>query len=404
MQYDIIIVGSGIAGLYSAYLITKLAPNVSFIILEKNHKKWIGGRTNNDSFYGTKIVTGAGIVRKNKDKLLLELLHDLSIKYSEFKVDPYYSSQVPEVVNIKKIMQQLKNKAQKNDRLSFKDFAIMTLGDELYQNFVISSGYHDYENADMHDVIARYGMDDNACCWTGISVNWKELIDTLCVFISNKIKTSQNVVNIIKTPQNKFIVETATGKKYFSNKVILATTITSLRQLFPLQYDNIRSQPFIRIYGKFNHDSAEIMKEYVKGYIIVPGALQKIIPMGNGIYMIAYSDGAYANYLKNYIENNAKNRAMFCDLLIKALGINAPLRLSAIKGYYWDVGTHYYAPLPDKYKTREEFIREAQYPIPDVPDVLVVGEVISLHQGWVNGALESVQAVLTKKWINMEIL
>lgn len=402
MQYDIIIVGSGIAGLYSAYLIKKLAPNVSFVILEKNRKKWIGGRTNNDSFYGTNIVTGAGIARKNKDKLLLRLLDELEIKYSEFKVNPYYSTEL-NITGINAIMQELK-KNNCNAKGTFAQFARNLLSDKKYNDFVISSGYHDYENADANDVMTRYGMEDNACCWTGIAVNWKQLINALCLFISisNKIKTSQNVVNITKTTQNKFIIETNTGKKYFSNKVILATTIASLRQLFPLPiYDSVQGQPFIRVYCRFNRDSAEIMKKYIKGYIIVPGPLQKVVPFGNGVYMIAYSDGANANYLKNYIKNNVINRELFRDLLIKALGIIEPLQLLAIKGYYWDIGTHYYSPLPDKYKTREEFIREAQHPL---PNVLVVGEVVSLHQGWVNGALESVQAVLTKKWINSDTI
>jgi hypothetical protein len=30
--------------------------------------------------------------------------------------------------------------------------------------------------------------------------------------------------------------------------------------------------------------------------------------------------------------------------------------------------------------------------------MLVVGEVVSNHQGWSEGALESVEKVLTKKW------
>ena len=34
--------------------------------------------------------------------------------------------------------------------------------------------------------------------------------------------------------------------------------------------------------------------------------------------------------------------------------------------------------------------------------VLVVGEAISINQGWTEGALDSVKAVLTKKWINNE--
>ena len=65
--YDIIIIGSGIAGLYAAYNIQKMSPSTSFIILEKYKKTWIGGRTSNDTFYGTEVVTGAGIGRKNKD-------------------------------------------------------------------------------------------------------------------------------------------------------------------------------------------------------------------------------------------------------------------------------------------------------------------------------------------------
>ena len=36
--YDIIIIGSGMAGLYSAFQIKQFFPNTSFLILEK-HKK-----------------------------------------------------------------------------------------------------------------------------------------------------------------------------------------------------------------------------------------------------------------------------------------------------------------------------------------------------------------------------
>ena len=73
-DYDIIIIGSGMAGLFSAYNIKKISPDTSFLILEKYKKQWIGGRASNEMFYGTQVVTGAGIGRKNKDKLLIQLL------------------------------------------------------------------------------------------------------------------------------------------------------------------------------------------------------------------------------------------------------------------------------------------------------------------------------------------
>ena len=75
--YDIIIIGSGMAGLYSSYNIKKMSLGTSFLILEKHKKQWIGGRASNEMFYGTQVVTGAGIGRKEKDKLLIGLMDDI---------------------------------------------------------------------------------------------------------------------------------------------------------------------------------------------------------------------------------------------------------------------------------------------------------------------------------------
>ena len=46
-----------------------------------------------------------------------------------------------------------------------------------------------------------------------------------------------------------------------------------------------------------------------------------------------------------------------------------------------------------KTKNREQFIRAAQNP---VPCMYVVGEMISRKQGWTEGALESVNAIISK--------
>ena len=85
-------------------------------------------------------------------------------------------------------------------------------------------------------------------------------------------------------------------------------------------------------------------------------------------------------------------------LLEKSLGIqDNSLHIIALKDYYWPIGTHYYKPLnKELYKNREEFIDTAQHP---EKGVLVVGEVVARSQGWTEGGLESVKAVLSKKWI-----
>ena len=413
MYYDIIIIGSGISGLYAGYNIKKASPSTSFIILEKYKKEWIGGRTGNDIFYGTEVVSGAGIGRKPKDKLLIQLLNELNLPYEEAPFKPYYSTQIDKIVDVKKIIQHLKKEYNKNKtqtRTTFKEFSKPILGDKLYNDFLVSAGYTDYENEDAFDVIHNYGMDDNACCWDKLHIDWKQLVTALHNKIGiDKIKSSMNVVSIKKTGDSPriFSVETDKGVVFESNKVIVATTIDSIKQIIPGAsnknsiYNEIKGQNFLRLYGKFSKKSAEIMKKYINGYTIVPGPLQKIIPMdpSKGVYMIAYSDNASATFLKKYLENTPKNREILCDLLEKALGIHdESLELIAIKDYYWPIGTHYYTPLTNKYKNREEFIHTAQHP---ENGMLVAGEVVSNNQGWTNGALSSVKAVLNKQWIKM---
>jgi hypothetical protein len=402
---DIIIIGSGMAGLYSAYNIKQTSPNTSFLVLEKYKKDWIGGRTGNEMFYGTEIVTGAGIGRKSKDKLLYKLLNNLNFQTSEYIVKPQYSK-VIDHTDITKTMNQLKKEFNKykGEPLTFKQFATNILGDKEYNKFVISSGYTDYENEDIFDTLYYYGMDDNSCCWKAFQVPWRKMVLKLYDYIGEKhFKFSNNVVNIQKLTQQpcRFQINIENGTQYLCNKVIVASTIDTIRKLLPMPiYNDIEGQPFLILYAKFTKKSIPIMKEYVKGYTFLPGPLQKIIPMDpdNGVYMIAYNDNKNAVTLKNHLKNTIENRELYEMLLEKSLGIpDNSLHIIALKDYYWPIGTHYYKPLnKELYKNREEFIDTAQHP---EKGILVVGEVVARSQGWTEGGLESVKSVLTKKWI-----
>ena len=91
------------SGLYSAYNIKKLAPETSFLILEKYKKHWLGGRTSNELFYGTEIVTGAGIGRSDTNHVLIKLMNEININYTEFHSIMNYSTLL-EPVDIVKII------------------------------------------------------------------------------------------------------------------------------------------------------------------------------------------------------------------------------------------------------------------------------------------------------------
>lgn len=409
-QYDIIIIGSGISGLYAAYKIKKTSPNTSFLILEKNNKKYIGGRMGNDTFYGIQIVTGAGIGRKNKDKLLYKLLKIFNLNTSQYISKPYYSNLINKIDIIKiinKLKKEYKKQSKSNNKLTFKQFAIKIIGKKEYKNFILSSGYSDYENEDIYETLYHYGMDDNKCCLKSFSVPWQKLVLKLYNYIGkNNFKFSNKVINIKKINNescNKscnFIIKT-NNEKYYCNKVIIASTIDCIRSLLPNKiYKDIEGQPFLRLYAKFNKDSIPILQKYVKDYTFLTGHLQKIIPINpeKGIYMIAYNDNKNALTLKKYLKNNKKNRKIFQKLVEKSLGIqNNSLKIIGMKDYYWSIGTHYYKPLnTNEYKNREEFIYKAQHPD---KCMLVIGEAVSRKQGWTEGALESVQTVLNKNWI-----
>jgi len=411
--YDIIIIGAGISGLYSAYNIKKIDPTKTFLILESNRKNSIGGRVGNYSFYGTDVVIGAGVGRKDKDELLIDLLDELKIHYQPFEVNMNYSVLINNPINVKKILFELRS-AYKNmsfdSSLTFKQFAEKYLGETQYKQFVISSGFSDYEDEDVFEVLYHYQMDDNAPGWTGLSIPWSKLINKLCDKIGmQNIKTTNKVEKVIKLQDKPCLYEISTekGQIYYSHKVIIATRISTTQKLVPNGikedsiYQQIHGQPFLYVYAKFTKSSSEIMKKYVPYYTIVPGPLQKMIPMdaNKGVYMIAYVDNKNAIYLKPHLENTEKNRYFFERQLEAALGIeNGTLEIISIKDFYWPIGTHYYEPLDKKkFKSRTEFIKKAQHP---ENCMLVVGEAVSRRQGWTEGALESVHSVLNKEWIS----
>jgi len=413
-MYDILIVGGGISGLYAAHRIQKTTPHAKIMILEQNTKQCLGGRAGNANFQGVSVVRGAGVGRKAKDYLLIDLLRELRIPTHEFQTGTGYSSAIYGSCTIRQTLVDLKRhyreikETMKPKSKTFREFAEPFLGKDKYKHFTVCAGYTDYEKEDVYDVLYYYGFEDNYAEWTGISVPWKMLIDTLISTITAtsegkncKIRTSCQVSKISAVEETHFDVEIngLTTNSLTAKRVILATTIDSVLHLLKEPshrqiYNQIGGQPFLRIYGKFTKESSEIMREIVQRQTIVPGPIHKIIPMDEekGVYMIAYTDNEGAVSLRKYGENTAQNRESLCRILENALNLKRGiLELRAILDFYWPIGTHYYKPLTGPFRNRREFIQVAQRPM---PGMWVVGEMVALNQGWVQGALESVDAIM----------
>lgn len=389
-----IIVGAGIAGLYAAYKLHQ--KNTPYLILEASNKANIGGRMGSPLFHGTRVAKGAGVGRKRKDHRLIRLLDELKVPYTEFRAEHHYATTIDPPCNVKETFLYIKDAYKSGHNVTnktFREFAEPLLGKERYQHFIMCAGYTDYENEAVESTLYDYGFDDNYAKWTGLSIPWNVLLDRLLDVVGREnIHANTKVTRIEQTEQNTYVLSTEKGKVYPASHVILATTITSLRNLLPAvpEYKFIQSQPFLRIYGKFSSSSAKLLQETLHGLTVVPGPLHKIIPMDmdKGIYMIVYTDNKGATLLHKH-----KDDLTYLSRQVeRAIGLpRDSLTLLSTVDFYWEDGTHYYAPYPTSgYTSRSAFIKKAQHPY---PNITVVGEVVSRNQGWVEGALESVDKV-----------
>jgi hypothetical protein len=406
--------------IHTAYKIRKQSPDKKILVLERDRRAYLGGRIGNATFHGVTVVNGAGVVRKDKDRWVMNLIRELKIPHKSFLKEHQYADTIPNPAPLKKIFTLLKKKYVENKNpnphaKTFKQFAEPLLGKEYYHHFITCCGYQDFENGDAHDFFYDYGFEDIYSTWTAVSVSWTQLIDRLVEKIGpESVKASHNVVKL-EEQQSIYLLETKKHEKTFffkAKKVVLATRIQGLLNLVPTNksiYKQIHGQPFLRVYGKFDKKSAMLMEQKVPVTTIVPGPLKKVIPYDaeKGVYMISYTDNEGATDLKDNTENTEKNRELFSRLLEISLGLpEKSLRLTSLLSFYWSVGTHYYSPLRSSsslsytrkkrqrpnpsIRNRKDFLKKAQHP---QPGLFVVGEVVSIDTGWTNGALDSVEKV-----------
>lgn len=365
---NIVIIGAGISSLYSAYLLKKNYPKIKFTIIEKSEE--CGGRVKMSNLGDVKISTGAYFTRVDKDKILIKLLKDLDIKINPYNLDIDYSFKESDV---NKLIEKLKKELPKYNRskIKFKDFGKDVLGKD-YDNFIDMMGYSDFENADINDTLFNYGLEDNISGYKVVNLDWSEVIEKLVNFIGKENIVLNTEVKSIKEKNGSFLI----NSKYECDGVIIGVTINTLKNLLDNKiYNQIDSQSFIKVFAKSK--DLDIDK-----YTVVDSELRKVIPVKDDVYTIAYSDN------KDALSIKSKNNSYFEELL--STHFNKDIRINNVKKFFWEEGTHYYKPLTTEYKSRKEFIKEAQHP---KDNIWVVGEVVAEKQGWVEGALSSVEKI-----------
>jgi hypothetical protein len=398
--FDYCFIGAGITNLYAAYRILQKEPSAKIVLLEAN--KEVGGRVAASQWKGTTILHGAGIMRMKKDKRLAKLLTELGLSPMVYTSKIGYSPLMTTVNEgtVPKYHRRLSQNLNSAKNQTFKAWATKVLSRPKYQEFSTAVGYTDYEKADPIDTVRHYGFDDTYSGYQGGRVPWVELLSKLVEVIGDKriqTKTTVQRIHQMKGKTSWCVDYTHHSKSEFleARNVFVGTTVNQALKMLPrtqkrsLLKDGLRSQPFVRVYAQIDPKASQPFIEAVQSYIVLPNELQKIIPIQPGsVYMIAYSDNKKALQVKPHLGD----LKWFETKAEEGLGL-APnsIKIKALKHFWWQEGTHYFTPLSQEFPNRNAFLKEVQH---QASGLFVVGEGLSNEQGWVEGALESVEAVI----------
>ena len=110
--------------------------------------------------------------------------------------------------------------------------------------------------------------------------------------------------------------------------------------------------------------------------------------------MSSYSDTNYAKYWnKMYHKLNKENFYILLLYWLRKIDKNIT-DIDDIYFMYWEQGVHYYKPLGNN--KINNVLKKLQHPC---NNVYVVGEMVSLRHGWVDGALGSVEKLLDQEML-----
>ena len=367
---SIVLIGGGISSLYAAYLIKKKFPKIKYTLIEKSDK--CGGRVIQDELDGIDVPTGAQFTRIDKDKTLNKLLKELEIDLDTYNLNIDFTFRTSDVDSM---IAKLKKNMSKFDRskMTFSKFATEVLGKKDYNKFVDMMGYSDYENADFQDTMTNYGLDDNLPGYEAANVPWNKVIKKLVSEIGEKNIVLNTEIKSIKKEKSKFTI----NNEWKCDGVIIGVTINSLRKLMDDSiYNQIESQNFLKVFAKTTG------MEDVDKYTVVNSPLKKVLPVKKDVFTIAFADNDDARYLKS------KDKSYFEKSLSEQF--NSEVKIKKMKKFFWEEGTHFFKPLQNKWKSRKEFLKEAQHP---QENIWVIGEVVAEKQGWVEGSLNSVENI-----------
>ena len=402
-SYDVIVIGSGVAGLYLAVeLLRKKRRRV--VVVEKY--KELGGRayTFKQVVDGKKLQwdAGAGRISENHH-MVRELMRRYKltwvpivggVKYIEGHgavAEPdYFDDGVPV------FLQPLWSLPEEELRTStVRQILTKIHGSAKAEEYLIRFPYRaeaDTMRADMalelftHEFRRKEGY---GVCGEGMSA----IVDGLREELEAKGGTilKEHTCARVEQAGPKSSVKVTCMKDdspvvLESKQCVLAVPVEALKKIEPFDAwkrgtKHLAMKPLLRFYGVFP-------EVWAKERIVTANPIRYVIP-GNpkiGSVQMSYTDSQDAEHWKEKLDQigeKAVGEEMLGELRrLVSPSIPPP---TFVKAHYWKHGATYW--LPGDYDPKEES-HAAYKPLSNMPAVHVCGESFSVRQGWMEGALE----------------
>jgi hypothetical protein len=435
-NYDLVIIGGGISGIYTLYKLSKTFSHLKILLLESGER--YGGRiySYKETIDGEEYIMdlGAGRLGHNH-KLINNLINDLGLK-----------PKIIDIPNTKTYIEVTENNSV-YDKTHFKD-TIMTklykfflsplvskLGKSVLQKFYLSELIKKYVSLSFfqkleplfeyssdlnefnaYDAIEYFKHDyNNESKFFTLVGGLEQIIENMLVLIkktkSYKAKNItllnlSSVENITKINNNnlfKIVVNNYSKSKVYnvySKHVICAIPKQSLEKLdlfkpFLRDLNSINSINLLRIYEIYNkEENGETWFKNIEKTITNSG-VQFVIPINpnNGLIMSSYSDSANARFWNllrakkgiTYVKNklNIKLNQLFSIYNIKV----PPSKY--VKMYFWDAGVACWKKNVDSDYLSSKLLNP-------LPNVYIIGENYSKYQAWCEGALMTSENCISK--------
>jgi monoamine oxidase len=424
-NYDIIVLGGGIAGIYTVYTLSKIIPDVSILLLEESER--FGGRVHTAK-YG--LEAGAGRF-SSKHTLLLELIRELglekkmkksnaSAKYIPIQNKPekttnsifssvlgwYTGSTVNPLTELVATV-VLASKLERRSYLqsvTFTEYAKTILKKDDIQYIHDSFGYYsELVIMNAYDAIQLIENLDPKNTFYTLKDGLSQIIDVMIQKIPKQkaiLKKNHKVINIKReksTDQNPiYSISCDNGKVFYTNKIIAALPKQALEKISifkPLLPDlkKIVCAPLCRIYSKFK--SGEWFKDLPK--FTTNNNLRMVIPINpeKGTIMISYTDNKFAEYWKKlYLKDGIKKvNEKIAEYMRETTSKEIPKPIDT-NVYYWPCGVGYWGINADSHSISEKMIKPFEK-----ETIYICGEHYSeKNQQWMEGALETSISVIKK--------